>query len=63
MASKLVFIGGALKAPPATWDAFQMLPQVGLIFQNMKDEGFQKINNLTLIDACFFHIFVKNFSV
>ena len=31
MASKLVFIGGgALKAPPATRDAFQMLPQVGL---------------------------------
>ena len=32
MAPKLVFIGGALKAPPpATRDAFQMLPQVGLI--------------------------------
>ena len=31
MASKLLFIGGALKAPPpATPDAFQMLPQVGL---------------------------------
>ena len=31
MASKLVFIGGAESAhPPATWDAFQMLPLVGL---------------------------------
>ena len=32
MASKLVFIGGGFKSPPpATRDAFQMLPQVGLI--------------------------------
>ena len=31
MASKLLFIRGALKAPPATQDAFQMLPHVGLI--------------------------------
>ena len=38
-----------------------MLPQVGLIFQNMKDEGFQKINNLTLIDACFFPYFCQKF--
>ena len=30
MASKLVFIGGAESAPPATWDEFQMLPLVGL---------------------------------
>ena len=31
MASKMVFIGGgAESAPPATWDAFQMLPLVGL---------------------------------
>ena len=31
MASKLVFIGGGLEKPlPATWDVFQMLPQVGL---------------------------------
>ena len=35
MASKLVFIeeGGALKAPPATRDAFQMLPLVGLMLR------------------------------
>ena len=31
MASKLVFIGGgAESAPPSPWDAFQMLPLVGL---------------------------------
>ena len=39
MASKVVFIGGALKAPPpATRDAFQMLPQVGL---SSPEERFQ----------------------
>ena len=38
MASKLLFIGGALKAPPATRDAFQMLPQVGLKTKGTKED-------------------------
>ena len=44
MASKLVFIGGggALKAPPATRDALQRLPLVGLkiIHQLRLKKGF-----------------------
>ena len=36
MASKLVFIGGALKVPPAIQDAFQMLSHVGLKIQHLK---------------------------
>ena len=36
MASKMVFIGGgAESAPPATWDAFQMLPLVGLMLYSV----------------------------
>ena len=43
MASKLVFIGGgALKAPPATQDAFQMLPHVGLTMFSTKVKKFFK---------------------
>ena len=38
MASKLVFIGEDLKAPPATRDAFQMLPQVGLKHRSEIDD-------------------------
>ena len=48
MASKLVFIRGALKGPPATRDAFPMLPQVGL-----KEREFQVRN-----DNCYFFMFM-----
>ena len=44
MAFKLVFIGGALKA---TWDAFQMLPLVGLnpLFISTKEELCRAAHN------------------
>ena len=47
MASKLVFIGEDLKAPPATRDAFQMLPQVGLK-SSLLIHNFQKTTCLLL---------------
>ena len=57
MAFKLVFTGGALKAPPpATRDAFQMLPQVGLTSQIKREYSLERsgLSKLNIKDNRFF---------